>query len=320
MESIFVFIRFSYIYNDEFSNMDLITSVVPIVIIAVIGYILKALRLVKKEFGDSLLYLTFYVSLPALVFNSFIRINLNIEFLYLPVITVILISLMFVFSYFTGKVLHLSRPTWGAFFVGTMILNIGFILPFIIAAYGDEGLARILMLDFMNGFLAFTWVYYIACKHGSKQSKGKLLIRKFLLSPPIWAIVLSIALNLLEIRIPNFITFTFDILGDMTIPLILLALGIYFTPRLIKPIPIISAIIIRMVIGFLIGYAFAEIFQLDGLTRNIVLLGCSAPIGFNVLTFSSLEHLDKEFAASLLSFSILVGIIFIPIFILFIAR
>jgi predicted permease len=242
---------------------------------------------------------------------------MTMEFVYLPVIAVCIIAIMYVLSFLAGRAFKLPSPTMGVLIVGTMILNNGFLYPFIIAAYGDEGLARILTLDVLNGFLAFTWVYYLACRYGSNSSNRKVLIKKFLSSPPIWAIIISIILNVTGRQIPPVISGTFEILGDLTIPLIMLALGIYFTPKLIRPLPIFTGIAIRMLIGLLLGFAFAEIFGLTGLTRNIVLLGASAPIGFNTLTFASLEDLDKEFAASLLSFSIVIGMIYVPLFIIF---
>lgn len=299
--------------------MDILISIGPIIIIAIIGYFLKLIKLVKSEFGDYLLYLVYYVSLPALIFNSFSSIYLDTKFALLPVITVILISTMYVLSYFTGKFLKLPKQTFGTFIISTMILNNGFLLPFILAAYGDEGIAILLIFDFMNAFLAFTWVYYIACKSGSKPYDKSIMRKKFLLSPPIWAIVLSIPLNLLNVEIPIVITSTFKLLADMTIPLIMLALGIYFTPKLIRPLPLFSAIFIRMGLGLAIGFAFTEIFHFGGLARTIILLASSAPIGFSTLTFASLEDLDKDFSASLLSFSILIGIIYVPLMIAILA-
>ncbi len=95
----------------------------------------------------------------------------------------------------------------------------------------------------------------------------------------------------------------------------MLSLGIYFSPKLVKIFPLISAIVIRMLFGLLLGFFFVELLNLEGLTRLIILIGSAAPVGYNTLTFSSLENLDKEFAASLVSFSILIGIVFIPILI-----
>lgn len=297
--------------------MDILNNVGPVILIALIGFLVKVAGVFQQKHGDFLLLLVFYVTLPALIFDSFTRIELSIDFLFLPFITVFTISSMFVISYFTSRSFRLPRKTMGTFIIGTMILNNGFLFPFIYGMYGEEGMARILLFDFMNGFLAFTWVYYLACRYGGNGQSRKTLSRKLLTAPPVWAILISIGINISGLQVPEFLKTTFDSLGMVTIPLIMIALGIYFTPRLIRPAPVFTAIFIRMVVGLFIGYVFSEIFQLEGLTRTIVLLGASAPIGFNTLTFASLEDLDKEFAASLLSFSILAGIIYVPLFIMF---
>ena len=49
----------------------------------------------------------------------------------------------------------------------------------------------------------------------------------------------------------------------------------------------------------------------------IVLIGASAPIGFNSIIFASMEKLDKEYAASMVSFGILAGMVVIPLIIYF---
>ncbi len=294
--------------------MDILINLGPAILIALIGFFLKQTGVFKRENGDFLLLLVFYVSLPAMIFDSFLNIQLDLKFIFLPVITIVVISSMYFISLIASRLLNLPRRTAGTFIIGTMILNNGFLFPFIYAMYGDEGMARILLFDFMNGFLAFSWVYFIACRYGDNENNRKILLKKLLLAPPAWSIIISIAMNLLGIKLPVVITNTFAILGEMTIPLIMLALGIYFSPRLIRPVPVLTAIFIRMGIGFVIGYTFSEALELEGLTRTVVLLGSSAPIGFNTLTFASLEKLDKEFAASLLSFSILAGIIYVSIF------
>lgn len=295
----------------------LFTDTFPIILIAFIGYLLKVFKVLRAEQGDLLLRLVFYVSLPALILMSFSEITLTMQYAYLPFITASIIASMFGLSYLIGKTLKLPGPRLGVFIIGTMILNNGFLLPFVIAAYGDEGLTRLLIFDFMNALLAFTWVYFIACKYGGNSHDRKTLFRKFLYSPPIWAIVISIIMNLTQVKAPAVLLNTFQLAGDTTVPLIMLSLGVYFTPRLVYPRGIIAGIIIRMCVGLLIGYGLSEIFGLTGLTRLIVLLGSSAPIGFNTITFASMENLDREFAASLVSTAIVTGIIYVPLFIYF---
>jgi predicted permease len=298
--------------------MDAIfTDIFPVLLIALFGYLLKAAGIMKINHGDFLLRLVFYVTLPSLIMVSFSKITLTVQFAYLPLITTCIISIMYLISSMTGRWLKLPGRRMGVFIIGTMILNIGFLLPFVRAAYGEEGLSRLLVFDFMNGILAFTWVYYIACKHGKNAYDRWTMLKKFLSAIPIWAIIISITLNLSQVILPKVIYNTFQLAGDTTIPLIMFSLGAYFSPRLIFPRAIVMALLIRMVLGLFLGFLFSELFDISGLTRMIVLLGSSAPIGFNSITFASLEDLDKEFAASLVSSAIVIGIIYVPLFILF---
>ena len=71
-----------------------------------------------------------------------------------------------------------------------------------------------------------------------------------------------------------------------------------------------------MVVRWIISY----VFNLEGLEKIITLVGTSAPVGFNTLTFASLENLDKEFAATLVSVAIGIGIFSVPILLFFLSN
>jgi predicted permease len=292
-------------------------NLIPVILIFVLGFILKIFGVLKQEHGDVFMRVVFYLALPALVILSLTRIELTKELAWLPFISFSIIMIQFLVSFVSGKIMKLDRQTHGVLMVGTMIMNIGFALPFVIAAYGDEGLALLSIFDFSNAILAFTLVYYIACRYGKHGNSSKLLIKKFLLSPPIWALVVGIILNLTNTEIPPVPANLFHILGDLTIPLIMITLGIFFNIRLIKPVPVFMGIAIRMLLGFAIGLGFCYLLDLDGLIKIIVLIGASAPVGFNSIIFASMEKLDKEYAASMVSFAILIGMVLIPLLIYF---
>jgi predicted permease len=137
-------------------------------------------------------------------------------------------------SFLSGKVLRLPRATLGTFIVGSTIMNIGFTLPFFITAYGKEGLARITMFDFGNMTVIFTFTYWLACKHGTSGMDKKVMMKKLFLVPPMWALVIAVALNLMKIRIPFFINDFLQMVGWMMTPLVMLALGLYFSPRMTR--------------------------------------------------------------------------------------
>src|SRR3989344_5682685 len=137
--------------------------------------------------------------------------------------------------------------------------------------------------------------YFIACKYG-KNNNSKILIKKIILSPPLLASVFAIILNMTNFQLPAIADSTISIIGNLTIPLMMFSLGIYFNPRILKILPTFSAVFVRMFIGLISGFALIKIFGLDGLDKMIVLIGSAAPICYNTLTFSSLEKMKKEFS------------------------
>jgi predicted permease len=300
----------------EVEDMSVILKIVPVVLIFLLGYALKRLRVLKKEDGDLFLKVVYYIALPALVIISIVDIELRVDFIFLPIIAVLVALTTTVVSFFAGRMLRLPRGTLGTFIIGSTIMNIGFTLPFFITAFGKEGLARITMFDFGNMSIIFTFVYWLACKHGTSSVDRKVMVKKLLLVPPMWALMIAVALNLMKIRIPFFINDFLQMVGWMMTPLVMLALGLYFSPRLTRIIPVLWATFIRMAIGFAAGFLLARLFGLEGLNRSIVMIGAAAPVGYTTLTFSFLENLDMEFAASLISFSIIMGMIFVPLLIL----
>ncbi len=294
---------------------DFLNKIIPIILIFFLGYFLKRIKLFGKETADIFLKFIFYVSMPALVFRSVSQIQLSIKFIYLPFIAVTIFFLIYFIASFIGKKLELSQKTLGTFILGSMIMNTGFSLPFIFSAFGDEGVATIAIFDFGNALFVFTFGYYLAMKYG-KAENSKIDFRKLLLLPPIWGLIFGLLFNLMKIQIPVIADNFLKQIGMLTIPLIMLSIGIYFSPRIQNLSRLLIVIFIRTGIGLLLGFAFVTILDLQGIIRTIVIICCGAPVGYNTLVFSTLENLDKEFAANLVSISILTGIVYIPVLIM----
>ena len=72
-----------------------------------------------------------------------------------------------------------------------------------------------------------------------------------------------------------------------------------------------------MVGGLAIGILFVKLFGLTGADRIATLILAASPVGFNTITFSSLEKLDDKFAASIVSAGLIVGMVVISALTLF---
>ncbi|HWY79683.1 MAG TPA: AEC family transporter [Candidatus Sulfotelmatobacter sp.] len=283
------------------------------IIIFLLGYLLKRLNLLKKEDGDLFLRLVFYIVMPALYLLSIPSIKLVPSLFYLPLLVPVVIFTTFFVSWIVAKALGLQKTSFGVFLVATMIMNTGFLLPFFIATYGNAGLVRLSLVDATNGLLTFSFVYFIAAKYGAGKTSTKLLVQKVLLAPPIWATVVGLVLNFSGFRLPLIATNFLQAIGNLATPLIMLALGSYFTLKVVRIWEVLPALFIRFGFGLMLGLIFSAIFHLEGMTKIVVILCAGAPIGYNTLTFSSLEKLDIEYAASIVSASMLLSIVIVPI-------
>lgn len=295
-----------------------LARILPPILIFFIGYFLKQNGLLKKDNANLFLRLCFYIGFPSVSLLAIPQIKLSFSFIPMLFAPALIIFSTFALSFLTAKMLGLKGTPFGVFLVATMAMNGTFLFPFIFAMYGLQGAARFSLIDSSAALIVFSFVYSIACLYGEKIKSIGFIIKKVLLSPPIWAIATAIILNLLHVSLPLVLTNTFQSLANLVTPLFMLSLGIYFHFSFSKFRVIIPAALIRSGFGLLIGFLVTYVFHVEGLTRTVILLYSATPVGLNTLVFSSLENLDMDFAANIVSFSVFLGIFYIPVLLLLI--
>lgn len=294
---------------------EITNNVLPLFLTFILGQLCKRFGLLNKDSADLLLKLFFYIALPALVLLSIPQIHLSLELLSLPLAAMIMVLHSFVLALIWRRRFTMGRQTLGVFFVGAIVFNGAFSYPFTFVTYGEQGMAIAYLFDFGNAVVAFSLAYYLACRYGSSHYTPKNLARKFFFSPPLLALLVAIVLNLSGLRFPSFGQEFLRILSSLTTPLVLLALGIYFNPRIINGKPLLTVITIRIFGGMLLGFILVKLFNLSGMTRSVVLIMSVCPSGMNTLTYAALEGLDKEFAASIVSYTTVISMAMFPLMI-----
>lgn len=289
-----------------------IEKIIPLILAFFAGILFKSLRLLSKDDAPVLLRLVLTVTLPALTIIAISNVVLYADMALIPILAIVVVFLMYFISSFTGKRLKLADPTFGSFLVGTMIMNTAYSLPFFAAAFGNEGLARASLFDIGNTMMIFTFTYYNAIKYGDNSHTDKVEWRKFLRLPPLWAMLLAFGWKATGLQLNQLSLNFLNLIGQPTIPLVMIALGLYFEPKLNNLGKALLAVFIRMGVGLGIGLLLAMIFGLQGITRTVVIVNSALPIGFNTLIFANLENMDREFAATCVSISIFIALFYIP--------
>ena len=93
------------------------------------------------------------------------------------------------------------------------------------------------MLDFAVAIITFSLVYFVAVHYGGEENnRGKMKesLMKTVKLPAMWAMIFGIGINLSGISLPTVITDSLDLLSKPLVPLLLIALGLYFEPKLHK--------------------------------------------------------------------------------------
>ncbi|MDR0781836.1 MAG: AEC family transporter [Pseudomonadales bacterium] len=278
-----------------------------------LGILLKHTKLADRSHADFLLRLVFYVCVPLLILNAVSQLELDASTALLPLSNALVNLVCLGAALLLIRGLKLAKPQAGAVAVNSAITNNSYMFPFVLAVYGQAGFAQAILYDFGNAVMMATLVYALAFRYGTQAHDAWTMLLRILRTPVIWALVLSLCLSFGGWRLPAPLVAITAPLGQMAAPLILIALGIFFSLQ-IKQLPLALGIVaIRMLLGLGVGLFLATLFGFEGLTYKAVVLCAGAPIGFNALTYCSLAKLDTELSASAVSISILAGMFTTPV-------
>ena len=287
----------------------------PIISLAVAGFLLKQVGLIRPGDGQVVARLIVNTTLPAAIFLSVARANVAPERLAVLALCGIVVSLgLRVVAGWCVSRLKLERRVAGVVILAAMVINVGFFLfPIFQTVYGQEGISRLAAFDLGNSLMANSYGYYLAGCYGNKSPCGfQHSLKQVLALPVLWAGFAGLAVNLSGVQFPSFVLKLLEPLGAANTPLAMLTLGSFLQLHYSNWKPMTLAVALRMGIGFALGQLMVFLAHLQGLERIAVGMGAAMPIGLVVLVYAASEGMDAEFAAGTISLSILTGLFATP--------
>ncbi len=283
--------------------ISLVNIISPVFIIVILGYFLGKHRL-KGASMDFINYVNIHVFCPALVFSALIINPISLIHSWPLILGGILIVVL------PGLFLFILRPpqfNHRAFLVSAMFRNIGNIgIPLAILAYGTENLSDIIILFVIANSLHFSLGLFLL---SSKSQRGL-----WLRSPNIWAAFLGISLAHYSQLLPNFVLTTTELLGQITIPMMLFSLGIRLSQDSIKHISFAFKInLLYLLAGGLAVLIIIWLLPLTSEWQRLLVLTAFLPPA--VLNFMLCEHyqVSPQQVASVVLLGTLMSICVIPL-------
>jgi predicted permease len=280
-------------------------DILPIFIVAAIGFVL-ARRLSANV--KTLAHVVFYALSPCLVFKMLVTSTMTgPEVGRMGLFWVLITALMGVAARLTAIPLKLKRAELSAFLLVVMFSNSGnFGLPAVLFAFGNEALSHATVYFVTTSMLTYTFGVVIAA--AGRRSIPQAL-RGITRVPTIYAVAAAFLVLVSGISVPVAVLRPVSLLGDATLPVMILVLGMQLERASVAPRPgvVAAAVGLSLAVAPLIALSLASLLGLSGPSRQAGVLLASMPAAV-VTTILALEFdvapafvTNVVFASTLLS-------------------
>ena len=288
------------------SVLPLLNIVFPVMAVIGVGFLYGRW---KKLDPKVLAELVLFLLAPAVMFDALARQRIMWEELIQTGVISTLIHII------PGAV-ALAVKRWAGMtqrpFVPSVMLMNSVSLPYPLAllAFGEEGLAYVVLLSIPNVFISFTL--------GIMAYGGGASVREPLKMPALYAAILGIVVAMAAIPVPKFILRFSHLTGRGMFPVELFTLG--YRLRSIRASDFKISLLVaalRFGLGFALAWVLSEAFALTGAFRAaLFLMSCSPPAVLNYI-FAERYGDEGSLAASIVFTGTALSLVTIPLLLLY---
>ena len=268
---------------------EILAIMVPVVLIAGLGVVWTQRG---KDFDTTLITnLVYYFGAPALVFSTLSVIEFDAA---LGSFALAAIASFVGFAVLGAPILLALKMPVRTYLSTLMFPNMGNMgLPICLFAFGDAGLV-----------LAVIYFSVAAVAHytiGVWLLSGERTPTRLFKTPLVYAAGAALIFQGLGATPPGWLANTASLLGGMTIPLLLLTLGVSLATTKVGHLVRGSRIaVLRLSIGFAVGWAISTAFGFTGVERGVVILDCTMPVAvFSYLLASRFDRAPEDVAGAI---------------------
>jgi len=276
-------------------------NILPFFLVVAFGYGLQRWRNLDKRTLSSLVM---NVLSPCLVFSSLVSSQLpGEELVELGAFTLLSIAMMGVLSFGLSRLARFSRSQAIATMIAVMFVNGGnYGLTLNNLRFGEEGLSRAIVYYTTSTLIVFTAGIFIA---SMGQMKWQEAVSRLFRLPPVYAAVAAVIVYSLDIAVPDPLMAGLKVAGAGAIPVMIIVLGMQLADlnglsdlRLAIP-----AVLLRMLVGPLIGLLSATLIGLEGLGRSTSIIEASMPTAVFAIVLATEFDLQPRIVTSIVLLS-----------------
>lgn len=246
-----------------------------------------------------------YIGTPCLLFSSLSSVRLHPQTLLNIALAAIFANLAFIII--GALILAIFKLPQRVFLQTLSFPNVGTVgLPLCYLAFNEEGLA--LGVTFFAIYIVFQMTI------GATFVSGRFSLDSLIKMPIIPATILAAFFLFSGVHVPEWLKNTTALIGDFTIPLMLLTLGVSLSRLKVRQLKIPFLLsFLRLGMGFTVGVALASLMKLDGAAAGVVILQCSMPSAIFCYLFAQVYNQQPEEVAGVVIVSTTLSFSFLPV-------
>jgi predicted permease len=288
----------------------LFSILAPVVLTAGVGFVWT--KLGKPFDTDFVSTLNFNVTTPCLVFSSLTKLKLDpVAVGEVALAAVVATAILAVAGAIVLLALRIPLRPYLVPVISPNTGNTG--LPVCYLAFGDAGLAFAVVAHGVTALVQFT--------AGVGITAGRVTYKDVLHVPLLYALAAALVVSLFEIPLPAWIANTAALIGQLAIPLMLIAMGASLTRLRVAQLGRSGTVAaIRLGLGLAAGIATAAAFGLDHVQAGVLILQISMPAAVFSYLLAVRYKADPDGMAGAIFVSTLAGFVALPFILYFVLQ
>ena len=312
-------------------NSAMIKTMLAIMLPIALGYLLKRVRLFQENEIAALRKFVMRVAVPFLIFQNLYRADVESLRQALPIVLAftLLTALYTLAARLVSPLVAKGEKQRLTFAFAVFAGNYAFLgWGVIVSFFGDRALTRAVFFSMLFWPVFLTCGFFLRRRfdkgNGKAESSGffEILVRHA--GVPIATAATALALNIGRVRLPEVFTDFVGQFAALAIPMILFAIGQNLT--LLMPAARLRLVLVasffRLVGGFALGLltvaALRLFFNMDILSRQVILLQAVMPTATMTTFFSEYAPLDEELLSGVIAVSTLLSFVTLPLWVMMI--
>lgn len=280
-----------------------------------IGMLLKRTNVLSRDHSSLLSKIVINISLPSLIFINIASANISHELIYPPIIAFGISLICMLIAIIYSRIRHYSKEKTWTIIILLSLMNTAFIgYPIVLGVFGNEGFLRAIFFDMA---IALMFVFFGMMLSTFFGGNKKEVLKNALKFVPLWAVMFGIIFNIFNIPLGYVLKNSLTYLGNSTIPLIMLSLGLTINfadfKSYLSDTIFVSAV--RLIVAPLLVYFLLLYLGVDDMILKVSVVESAMPTAMNALVLAITYDLDVELVSSVVFATTILSVLTLPLII-----